>query len=46
MFLLSFLLLVIAVYFAKKSYYELRIVPAMLWSFLAGWDLHALLTFI
>jgi hypothetical protein len=42
-FAINLFVLILAVYFAKESYDQYKIVPAMFWSLLVGWDLHTIL---
>jgi hypothetical protein len=44
--ILLIVLTLLSVYFAKKEYETGRIVWAMFWAFLLGWDVHTLLTII
>lgn len=44
MLVLTVIMTIIAIYFAKQSFNDYRIGMAMFWSFLVGWDLHTLLT--
>jgi hypothetical protein len=46
MFIITVLLLFLALFFAKKEYDANRIKWAMFWSLLVGWDFHALITSI
>jgi hypothetical protein len=39
-FALNLIVLVASAYFAKESYDDYRIIPAMFWSCLVGWNLH------
>lgn len=41
-FYIIILLLLISIWFAKKDYDNGRVLWAMFWSMLVGWDLHAL----
>lgn len=46
MFILSVILTLMALYFAKQAYDNYRISWAMFWACLFGWDLHTLLTYL
>jgi len=45
-FAINIIALVLSAYFAKESYDDYRIGPAMFWTGLSGWDLHALLSYL
>jgi hypothetical protein len=42
-FALNLIVTLASVYFAKEAYEDYRIVPAMFWSCLIGWNLHTLI---
>ena len=46
MILLTVVLTLMSIYFAKKEYEANRILWAMFWSFLLGWDVHTLLSIV
>ena len=46
MFLISIFFILLTAYFAKQEYDRQHIEWAMFWTFLLGWDIHSLVTWL